>query len=156
MMRLRHDRPGTRTHHLVAWAAATALMLAASVIAGCGSAGSPSVGASASPVKTAIIKLLPRDASVEPPWNGRFVQVNVRVARPDKMDPADWRVLVNGKEPELDTAPSILPYSSTEAVVAFLFQAPYGDLGGYEFRVVYAPKDGPKVQKTWKFTWEYE
>jgi hypothetical protein len=128
-------------------------MLATIVLGACGSSDSASTQASAAPVKTAIIKLLPRDASAEPPWNGRFVQVNVRANQPGKMDPADWRVFVNGKEPELENAPSILPYSASEAIVAFMFQAPYGDPGTYAFRVVYAPKGGPKVQKSWEYKW---
>lgn len=122
-------------------------------LAACGSSDPGPGQASAGAVKTAIIKLLPRDASAEPPWNGRFVQVNVRVAEPGKMDPGDWRVFVNGKQPELEKAPSILTYSASEAIVAFMFQAPYGDPGTYEFRVVYAPKSGAKVQKSWAYKW---
>ena len=126
-------------------------VFAALVLAGCGSSEPAAGDAAATAVKTAIIKLLPRDASAEPPWNGRFVQVNVRVADPGKMDPGDWRVFVNGKEPELEKAPSVLPYSQTEAIVAFMFQAPYGDPGAYEFRVTYAPEGEPKVQKSWEY-----
>ena len=117
------------------------------------SSDSSSTQASASPVKTAIIKLLPRDASAEPPWDGRFVQVNVRVAEPGKMDPGDWSVFVNGEEPELQQQPSILAYSADEAIVAFLFQTPYGDHGAYEFLVVYTPKGGSRVQKSWEYQW---
>jgi hypothetical protein len=122
-------------------------------LAACGSSDPASGQSSAGAVKTAIIKLLPRDASAEPPWNGRFVQVNVRVAEPGKMDPGDWRVFVNGRQPELEKMPSILTYSASEAIVAFMFQAPYGDPGTYEFRVVYAPEGGPKVQKSWAYKW---
>ena len=41
--------------------------------------------ASPAPVKSEITKWMPKDASSEPPWNGRFVQVNVRVAKPGAM-----------------------------------------------------------------------
>jgi hypothetical protein len=122
-------------------------------VAACGSASGDAAQASPEPVKNEITKWMPKDASSEPPWNGRFVQVNVRVAKPGAMDPADWRVFVNGKEPELEKAPSILPFSSSEATVAFVFSSPYGDLGTYRFRVVYAPKGGKKVQRSWEFKW---
>lgn len=153
-MRSAHShRPRVATRSPLAALAVLVAALATLGLTACGSSDSTSSQASASPVTTAIVKLLPRDASVEPPWNGRFVQVNVRATAPGKMDPADWRVFVNGKEPELEKAPSILPYAPTEAVVAFMFQAPYGDSGTYEFRVVYAPKGGPKVQKSWEYKW---
>jgi hypothetical protein len=147
------ERKRTRIHLPVACLTALTLVVVALLLtAGCGSS-DPEQTASAAPVKTAITKVMPRDASAEPPWNGRFAQVNVRVAKPGAMDPGDWRVFVNGKEPELERAPSILPYAASEAVVAFMFKAPYGDLGTYEFRVVYAPKGAQKVQQSWEYKW---
>ena len=153
MRSVQSHRQPVAAPNLLVLLALLAATLAALGLAACGSSDSASSQASAGPVKTTIIKLLPRDASAEPPWNGRFVQVNVRAAQPGKMDPGDWRVFVNGKEPELENAPSILAYSPSEAIVAFMFRAPYGDLGTYEFRVVYTPKGGPKVEKSWEYKW---
>ena len=144
------DRIRTRGRLVLA-----AVLIAASMlgVAACGSSDGDAGQASPGPVKSKITKWMPKDASSEPPWNGRFVQVNVRVAKPGGMDPGDWRVFVNGKEPELEKAPSILPFSPSEATVAFVFSSPYGDLGTYEFRVVYAPKGGQKVQQSWEYKW---
>ena len=145
----------TRTLVRLVLASLTAVLVAAAMlgIAACGSSDGDAGQASPAPVKSEITRWMPKDASAEPPWNGRFVQVNVRVAEPDAMDPADWRVFVNDKEPELEKPPSILPFSPSEATVAFVFSAPYGDLGAYEFRVVYAPKGGQKVQRSWEYKW---
>lgn len=155
MTRLRPERTPARALALLVCLAAVliaAALAAAATLAACGSSASSS-DASPSPVKTAIVKVLPRDASVEPPWNGRFVQVNVRVPDASAMDPADWHVTVNGKQPELDRAPSILPFSSSEATVAFMFRTPYTDTGAYRFRVAYTPKDGQKAEQAWEYTW---
>ena len=130
-----------------------AVVAAALTLTACGSSDDDAGQPAAAPIKSEITKWMPKDAAAEPPWNGRFVQVNVRVAKPGAMDPGDWRVFVNGEEPELEKAPSILPYAASEAVVAFMFEAPYGDLGTYEFRVVYAPKGGQKVQQSWEYKW---
>lgn len=153
-MRGSHPRLFSTTVRLVR--TALALLVAATAVHGlaaCGSTGPSSPQASATPVATRIVGWLPKDAAAEPPWNGRFVQVDVRVAEPARMDPADWRVFVNGQEPDLDKEPSILPYSPTEATVAFVFKEPYGELGTYELRVVYAPEDGEKVLRSWQFVW---
>jgi hypothetical protein len=133
--------------------AVTLALLAALSLAACGSSGSSASDSTAAPVKTSITAGVPKDASSEPPWNGRFVQVNVTTARPAAMRPEDWHVSVNGKEPELDKGASILPYAPHGAMVAFVFRAPYTDLGTYKFRVVYAPKDGPKVERSWEYKW---
>jgi hypothetical protein len=148
----RSRRLRTAARSLLLALVATIAVGASSGLVACGSADS-AAGPAASPVKTAVVKVLPRDASAEPPWNGRYVQVNVRAAEAASMKPTDWRVFVNGKEPDLDKAPSILPFSPTEAVVSFMFSAPYGDPGTYEFRVVYAPKTGQKAEQTWEFAW---
>jgi hypothetical protein len=132
---------------------ATLALLAACALAACGDSGTPSADSSAAAVKTAITAWMPKDASSEPPWNGRFVQVDVTTAEPDALRAEDWRVFVNGEEPELDKPASILPYAPHGATVAFVFRAPYGDLGTYEFRVVYAPKDGAKVERSWEYEW---
>jgi hypothetical protein len=132
---------------------ALAVTVASLPLMACGQSGSSAERAAASPVKTAIVKLLPRDASVEPPWNGRFVQVNVRTDKPQSLDAVDWRVFVNGMEPKLDKAPSVLPYAPHQAVVAFTFRAPFGDPGTYTFKVVYAPTGGQKVERSWKYRW---
>jgi hypothetical protein len=130
-----------------------ALSLAALSLAACGSSGSSKADASAAAVNTTITAGVPKDESSEPPWNGRFVQVNVTSAKPGAMSPGDWHVTVNGKEPELDKPASILPYSPHGAMVAFVFRAPYTDLGTYRFRVTYTPKDGPKVERSWDYKW---
>jgi hypothetical protein len=132
--------------------AALALVAAFSLVA-CGSSGSSTADSSAAPVKTTMTAGVPKDASSEPPWNGRFVQVNVTTAKPGAMRAQDWHVSVNGKEPELDKPASILPYSPHGAMVAFVFRTPYTDLGTYRFRVVYAPQDGPKVERAWDYKW---
>ena len=149
------DRIRTLVRLVLASLAAVLTVAAMLVVAACGSsagdAGQASPGPA--PVKSEITKWMPKDASSEPPWNGRFVQVNVRVARSGAMDPGDWRVFVNDKEPELEKVPSILPFSPSEATVAFVFSAPYGDLGTYRFRVVYAPTGGQKVKQSWEDQW---
>lgn len=147
------DRTRTLVRLVLASLAAVLTMAALLSVAGCGSSTGDAGQASPAPVKSAITKWMPKDASSEPPWNGRFVQVNVRVSDPGKMDPDDWRVFVNDNEPELEKAPSILPFSPSEATVAFVFSAPYGDLGAYEFRVVYAPGSGKKVERSWEYKW---
>jgi len=152
MRGLSPDQTRTPVRLVLASLAAVLTVAALLGVAACGS--SDDAGqASPSPVKSEITRWMPKDALSEPPWNGRFVQVNVRVAKPGAMEPGDWRVLVNGKEPELEKEPSILPFSPSEATVAFVFSAPFGDLGTYEFRVVYAPKGGLKVQKSWEYRW---
>ncbi len=145
----------TRTLLRLVLASLAAVLTAAAMlsVAACGSSGDDAGQASPAPVKSEITKWMPKDASSEPPWNGRFVQVNVRASDPGKMDPGDWRVFVNDKEPELEKAPSILPFSPSEATVAFVFKAPYVDLGTYRFRVVYAPRGGQKVQQSWEYKW---
>jgi hypothetical protein len=153
MRSLPPDRRRTRVRLVLASLAAVVTAAAMLGAAACGSSDGDAGQASPAPVKSEITEWMPRDASAEPPWNGRFVQVNVRVAKPAAMDPDDWRVLVNDKEPELEKAPGILPFSPSEAVVAFMFKAPYGDLGTYRFRVVYAPKGGPKVEQSWEYKW---
>ena len=140
-------------HRILLALLASIVALSALTISACGSSGSPAASGSASPVKTAIVKVMPRDAAVEPPWNGRFVQVNIRVAQAGAMDPADWHVWVNGKEPKLEKGPSILPFSSTGAVVAFQFQTPYIDLGTYDFKVAYTPKAGQGARTFWTYKW---
>ena len=132
--------------------AALSLGAALSLVA-CGSSGSSTADSSAASVKTTMTAGVPKDASSEPPWNGRFVQVNVTTAKPGAMRAQDWHVSVNGKEPELDKPASILPYSPHGAMVAFVFRAPYTDLGTYKFDVAYAPKDGPKVERSWDYKW---
>jgi hypothetical protein len=132
---------------------ATLALVAALSLAACGSSGSSKADASAAPVKTAITAGVPKDASSEPPWNGRFVQVNVSTAKPGAMRPEDWHVSVNGKEPELDKPASIQPYSPHCALVAFVFRTPYTELGTYKFQVVYAPKGGAKVERAWNYKW---
>lgn len=138
---------------LVLALSAAALSLAMLSLAACGSSGSSKADASAAPVKTSITAGVPKDASSEPPWNGRFVQVNVTTAKPGAMRPDDWHVTVNGKEPELDKPASILPYSPHGAMVAFAFRTPYTDPGTYEFHVAYTPEDGAKVERSWDYKW---
>jgi maltose-binding protein MalE len=128
-------------------------LLAACALAACSSSDSPSPDSSEAAVKTTVTAWMPKDASSEPPWNGRFVQVDVTTARPDALRAEDWRVFVNGEEPELDKPASILPYAPHAATVAFVFRAPYGDLGTYEFRVVYAPEGGARVERSWQYQW---
>jgi maltose-binding protein MalE len=149
------DREPSRTAErgLLAPLLAALALLAACALAACGSSGSPSADSSAAAVKTAITAWMPKDASSEPPWNGRFVQVDVTTAEPDAMRAEDWRIFVNGNEPKLDKPASILPYAPHAATVAFVFRAPYGDAGTYAFRVVYAPKDGAKVERAWEYEW---
>lgn len=142
---------GSRARLSVLFIAALALLVACA-LAACGS-DSPSPDSSAAVVKTAITAWMPKDAASEPPWNGRFVQVDVTTAKPGALRAEDWRVFVNGEEPELDKPASILPYAPHAATVAFVFRAPYGDLGTYEFRVVYAPKGGARVERTWEYEW---
>ena len=143
---------GSRARLSVLLLAALAL-LAACALAACGSSDSPSPDSSTAAVKTTVTAWMPKDASSEPPWNGRFVQVDVTTAKPDALRAEDWRVFVNGEEPELDKPASILPYAPHAATVAFVFRAPYDDLGTYEFRVVYAPKGGARVERTWEYEW---
>jgi hypothetical protein len=141
-------------HRLMLVALATAILLPVTLsFTACGSSNSPSSDSSAAPIKTSITAGVPKDASSEPPWNGRFVQVNVTTARPGAMRPEDWHVTVNGKEPELDKPASILPYSPHGAMVAFSFTTPYTDLGTYSFHVSYAPGDAPEVERSWDYKW---
>jgi hypothetical protein len=133
--------------------AVTLALVAVLSLAACGSSGSSAADETAGPVKTSITSGVPKDASSEPPWNGRFVQVNVTTAKPGAMSPDDWSVTVNGKEPELDKPVSILAYSPHGATVEFVFRVPYTDLGTYEFHVAYTPKDGPKVERSWDYKW---
>ena len=147
--------PGEPSGRLTRFALAVTLALVAALspLAACGSSGSSAADATAAPVKTSITSGVPKDASSEPPWNGRFVQVNVTTAKPGAMSPDDWSVTVNGKEPELDKPVSILAYSPHGATVEFVFRTPYTDLGTYKFRVTYTPKDGPKVERSWDYKW---
>jgi hypothetical protein len=129
-----------------------ALAIGGGILAACGSSGS--VGApAASPKKVAITAVLPMDAASEPPWNGRFVQVTVSAPQPAAMAAQDWKAYVNGKKQPLAGAPSILPFAPGAATVGFVFQAPFGDLGEYTFKVVYAPAGGPKVERSWRYQW---
>jgi hypothetical protein len=133
--------------------AAVVILVAACGLAACGSSASPSPTGGATAVKTAITAGVPKDESAEPPWNGRYVQVDVTAATPGAMRPEDWRVFVNGKAPELDKPASILPYAPHAATVAFVFRTPYTDLGTYALRVVYAPQGTPKVERSWDYKW---
>jgi hypothetical protein len=151
-MKVAHsERPGAAVRLLLGALIAVVILGMLGTLPACGSSGSRSEDVGAAPVKTAITEVLPRDAAAEPPWNGRFVQVNVRTQKPGAMDPGDWRVFVNGKEPELDKAPSVLPYAPHGAVVAFVFRTPYGDAGTFEFRVVYAPKGAKEAERSWDY-----
>jgi hypothetical protein len=143
----------TRGRPALAALAAALAVVAAFSLAACGSSGSSSAGSTAAAVKTTIIAGIPKDASSEPPWNGRFVQVDVTTAKPGAMRPGDWHVSVNGKAPELDKPASILPYSPHGAMVAFVFRIPYTDLGTYRFDVAYTPKVGPRVERSWAYKW---
>lgn len=134
-------------------AAVAALVLIALTLTACGSPGSSSAGASAAAVKTTITGGVPKDASSEPPWNGRFVQVDVTADEPGAMRSSDWHVFVNGQEPKLEKPASILVYAPHAAIVAFVFRAPYTNLGKYRFRVVYAPRNGSKVERAWDYAW---
>ncbi len=122
-------------------------------MAACESSGSAVADSTSAPLRTSIIAGVPKDAASEPPWNGRFVQVNVATAKPGTMKAEDWHVTVNGKEPELDKPASILRYSPHGATVAFVFRAPYTDVGTHRFSVVYTPKGGPKVKRSWDYRW---
>ena len=122
-------------------------------LAACGSAGSPVADPSAAAARTAITAGVPKDESSEPPWNGRFVQVDVTAARPGQMRASDWHVFVDGKAPQLEKPATILPYAPHAALVAFVFRAPYTELGTYRFRVVYAPEGGPRVERSWDYKW---
>jgi hypothetical protein len=130
-----------------------ALTLPATLLTACGSTTSPTTDSSAAAVKTTITTGIPKDASSEPPWNGRFVQVNVTIDKPGRMDAADWRVYVNGRQPELGKPATILPFSPHSATVAFVFQDPFTDLGTYSFRVVYAPVGRQQVERSWDYEW---
>jgi len=127
------------------------MALATIALAACGSSGSSPGSSPAAVVKTAITAGIPKDESSEPPWNGRYVQVDVTTAKPGAMRASDWHVFVNGKEPKLEKPTNILPYSTHAALVAFVFQAPYTDFGTYRFRVVYSPGGGPKVERSWDY-----
>jgi hypothetical protein len=127
------------------------LALGGGALAACGSSGS---GAPApSPKKVAITAVLPKDAASEPPWNGRYVQVTVSAPEPAAMAAQDWKVYVNGKKQPLASAPSILPFAPGAATVGFVFEEPFGDLGEYAFKVVYAPASGAKVERSWSYQW---
>jgi hypothetical protein len=128
------------------------VLIAALALSACGSPGPSDADSTATPIRTSITSGIPQSASSEPPWNGRFVQVDVTTARPGAMRPEDWHVSVNGKRPELDKPASILPYSPHGAMVAFVFRTPYPDLGTYTFHVTYSPKDAPQVERSWDYT----
>ena len=132
--------------------AALAVVVAASALAACGSSDPPPDSA-ASPRKVAITAVLPKDAASEPPWNGRYVQVTVSAPKPAAMAAQDWKVYVNGKKQPLASAPNILTFAPGAATVGFVFQEPFGDLGEYAFKVVYAPASGPKVERSWRYQW---
>ena len=137
------DRIRTRGRLVLA-----AVLIAASMlgVAACGSSDGDAGQASPGPVKSKITKWMPKDASSEPPWNGRFVQVNVRVAKPGGMDPGDWRVFVNGKEPELEKAPASCR-SRPARRPSPSCSLPYGDLGTYE-SAWSTRQGGQKVQQS--------
>jgi hypothetical protein len=147
--------PGRLTHISLAvtLALVASLALAALALTACSSSGSSTSDATAAPIKARITAGVPKDASSEPPWNGRFVQVNVSTADPGAMRPEDWHVTVNGKDPELDQPASILPYAPHGAMVAFAFRTPYTDTGTYAFRVTYTPKGGPSLERSWDYKW---
>jgi hypothetical protein len=145
----RHADPDVRRLGLLLVTLAAALALAA-----CGSSGSAASGAWPGGAKTvAITGGLPKDAATEPPWNGRFVQVDVRAPSPAKLAPEDWSVSVNGKRQPLARPPDIHPYAADAATVVFIFAAPYGDLGKYRFRVAYKPAGGSNVVRSWRYDW---
>ena len=139
--------------------ARVALLLALAALAGavaltaCGASGTTASGASPGAKAVTITAGLPKDASTEPPWNGRFVQVTVRAPSPEKMAAGDWHVFVNGKERSLASPPNILPYAPGTATVAFVFAAPFTDFVDYRFRVAYAPQGGKKVERSWLYKW---
>ena len=145
-------RTSSRTRSVVLALAALAMVVTAGALAACGSSDS-SPDAVASPKKVAITAVLPKDAASEPPWNGRYVQVTVSAPEPAAMAARDWRVFVNGKKQPLASAPNILPFAPGAATVGFVFQEPFGDLGEYAFKVVYAPASGPKVERSWRYRW---
>jgi len=139
--------------------ARVALLLALAALAGavaltaCGASGTTASGASPGAKAVTITAGLPKDASTEPPWNGRFVQVTVSAPSPEKMAASDWHAFVDGKERPLASAPNILPYAPGAATVAFVFATPFTDFVDYRFRVVYAPQGGKKVQLAWLYKW---
>ncbi len=122
-------------------------------LAACGSSGTTESASSPGTKTLAITAVLPKDAATEPPWNGRFVQVTVHAPSPEKLAAGDWSVFVDGKERALASPPNILPFAPDAAMVAFVFREPFVDLRGYRFRVVYSPKGGPKVDRSWRYDW---
>ena len=133
--------------------AALTALAAALALSACGTAGTTASGASPGAKPVTIAAGLPKDATTEPPWNGRFVQVTVSAPSPEKMSAGDWHVFVNRKERALASAPNILPFSRDAATVAFVFATPFTDFVDYRFRVVYAPKGGKRVERSWLYKW---
>lgn len=131
-----------------------AVLAGASALAACGSSGATGTGSPAAATAVAITAGLPQDAETEPPWNGRFVQVTVRAPKLSAMSTSDWSVFVNGEKQSLEKPADIHPYEADAAIVAFVLQASFSDLGEkYRFRVVYSPPNGPKVKRSWDFDW---
>ena len=122
-------------------------------LAACGSSGTAESASPPGAKTAAITAVLPKDVAAEPPWNGRFVQVTVQAPSPEKLAASDWSVFVDGKERALASPPNILPFAPDRAMVAFVFREPFVDLRGYRFRVVYSPKGGPKVDRSWQYDW---
>jgi len=144
------DRNARRVVLLLAGLAALAGAVA---LTACGTSDTAASGASPGAKPVTITAGLPRDAATEPPWNGRFVQVNVSAPSPEKMSASDWHVFVNRKERPLASTPNILPYAPGAATVAFVFATPFTDFVDYRFRVVYAPEGGKKVERSWLYKW---
>lgn len=132
---------------------ALAALASAFALASCASSGTTTATPSAGPTRVVITSVLPKDASAEPPWNGRFVQATVQAPTPATMAAGDWCVYVNGKKQSLERPAAIHPFAADAATVVFVFRDPFGDLGEYRFRVVYAPPSGKKVARSWRYDW---
>jgi hypothetical protein len=128
---------------------------AAAGLCACGSASrDASASASAGSGTVEIAGVLPKDAGSEPPWNGRFVQVDASGSSLAAMAAGDWSVYVDGKKQALAKPPDVRPYAADTATVVFIFRDGFTDLRDYDFRVVYAPPGGPKVKRSWRYVWE--
>lgn len=147
-------RSGAAVRRIALLWAALAALASAFALAACGASGTtPSVSPTAGARAVTITGVLPLEAAVEPPWNGRFIQITIRAPEPGTMDERDWSVFVNGKEQPLAKPPAVLPYAADAATVVFVLREPFGDLGDYRFRVVYAPPDGAGVVRAWDYDW---
>ncbi len=134
--------------------AALVALVGAIALSACGGSGATASGAASPGARTvAITAVLPQDAATEPPWNGRFVQVTIRAPSPQKLAASDWSVYVDGKERRLADPPNVLAYAPDAATVAFVFAMPFTDFVDYQFRVVYAPAGGQKVERSWLYKW---